>query len=193
VSTRERNPRGEGSRLREQLLQATAEVLDDVGDADKVSVRAIARRAGVSPTALYLQFPDRDALVAAAVDAGFVAFNATLMQAAAGPERPRDKLEAMGLAYLEFSERQPALYSILFSARRPAAEKPEDEGERAFEALIALLGHIDPALDEEGAYELACLMWASLHGYAMLRAVRPHLEWPDAERFIRRLLTAHRL
>lgn len=193
MSTRERNPRGEGSRLREQLLQATAEVLDDVGDADKVSVRAIARRAGVSPTALYLQFPDRDALVAAAVDAGFVAFNATLMQAAAGPEAPRDKLEAMGLAYLEFSERQPALYSILFSARRPAAEKAQDESERAFEALIGLLSRIDPELDAQGAYELACLMWASLHGYAMLRAVRPHLEWPDAERFIRRLLTAHHL
>ena len=51
-------------------------MLNEVGDADRASVRAIARRAGVSPTALYLQFPDRDALVAAAVDAGFETFNA---------------------------------------------------------------------------------------------------------------------
>ena len=60
MTTRPRNPRGEGNKLSEQLLAAPAEVLNEVGDADKVSVRAIARRAGVSPTALYLQFPDRD-------------------------------------------------------------------------------------------------------------------------------------
>jgi AcrR family transcriptional regulator len=192
-ANRRRNPRGEGARLREQLLQATTELLDEVGDAGHVSVRAIARRAGVSPTALYLQFPDRDALVAAAVDAGFEAFNAALMEAAAGPQHPRDRLEAMGLAYLAFSERQPALYAILFSARRPVLETPLSDRERAFDGLVALLRQVDASLDADAARELAMLVWSSLHGYAMLRAVRPQLEWPDSESFIRRLLTAHHL
>jgi AcrR family transcriptional regulator len=188
---RTRNPRGEGNRLREQLLQATAEVLNEVGDADRVSVRAIAHRAGVSPTALYLQFPDRDTLVSAAVDAGFEAFNAALTTAAAVPGSPRERLLAMGHAYLAFSEARPALYAILFSARRPLLDKPETDRERAFDGLVALLGLYDPTLDRDGANELAMVIWSSLHGYAMLRTVRPHLDWPAPDDYLRRLLAAY--
>ena len=55
---RARNARGEGDRLREQLLVAAVTLIEDEGDAGRVSVRAIAKAAGVSPTALYLHFPD---------------------------------------------------------------------------------------------------------------------------------------
>jgi AcrR family transcriptional regulator len=193
ASSRPRNPRGEGNRLREQLLEATAEVLNEVGDANRVSVRAIARRAGVSPTALYLQFPDRDTLVTAAVDAGFETFNAELTAAAAVPGTPEERLTAMGLAYLAFSEQRPALYAILFSARRPVVDKaPLDvDRDEAFAGLVALLRLRNPSLDADAASELAILIWSSLHGYAMLRAVRPHLEWPTPDDYLRHLLTAY--
>jgi AcrR family transcriptional regulator len=192
VPSRPRNPRGEGSRLREQLLRATAEVLDEVGDAAAVSVRAIARRAGVSPTALYLQFPDRGALVAAAVDAGFEAFNAALLEAAGSASEPRAQLEAMGRAYLAFSERQPALYAILFSARRPPLDKPlgSERGE-GLATLVATVQALDPRLDAAEARELALALWSSLHGFAMLRSVRAHLGWPAAEDYVRRILAAY--
>jgi AcrR family transcriptional regulator len=192
ASNRPRNPRGEGNRLREQLLTATAEVLNEVGDASRVSVRAIARRAGVSPTALYLQFPDRDSLVTAAVDAGFETFNAELTTAAAVPGSPEERLMAMGLAYLAFSEHRPALYAILFSARRPLADKsPEVDRDRAFDGLVALLQLRTPSLGTDAASELAILIWSSLHGYAMLRAVRPHMDWPTPADYLRHLLTAY--
>ena len=190
---RPRNPRGEGGRLREQLLEATVEMLGEVGDADRVSVRAIARRAGVSPTALYLQFPDRDALVDAAVDAGFTAFNDELIAAASGAAPARERLEAMGVAYLAFATRRPAMYAVLFSARRPMHEQPGVPRQRAFEGLASLLKDVDPALDSDDALQLALLIWSSLHGYAMLRVARPHFDWPDAETYIRRLLVAHHL
>jgi AcrR family transcriptional regulator len=192
--SRPRNPRGQGGRLREQLLQATAEVLDEVGDADRVSVRAIARRAGVSPTALYLHFPDRDALVDAAVDAGFKAFNAALLEAAAGEREPRARLEAMGRAYLAFSERQPALYTILFSARRPlAGVLPGVDRNQGFAGLVALLQAIDRRLadDHEEAREVALALWSSLHGFATLRTARPHFGWAAAEDYVRRIIAAY--
>jgi len=189
---RPRNPRGEGARLRDQLLQATAELLNEFGDADRVSVRAIARRAGVSPTALYLQFPDRDALVAAAVDAGFAAFNAALLDAVGTESEPARQLEAMGVAYLEFSQRQPALYATLFSARRPPAGGPEDfDRDLAFEGLVHRLRAYDPGLDADGARATALVVWASLHGFAMLRAARPHLGWPPAEDYVHSTLARH--
>jgi AcrR family transcriptional regulator len=192
VTTRQRNPRGEGSKLREQLLAATAEVLNEVGDADRASVRAIARRAGVSPTALYLQFADRDSLVAAAVDAGFATFNAELMAAASTDAAPVERLIAMGHAYLAFSEQRPALYAILFSTRRTLVDKdPEVDRDQAFDGLVALLQLVDPSLDYDRACELAILIWSSLHGYATLRTARHHLEWPDSEAFLRRVVSAY--
>ena len=149
---RPRNPRGEGARLREQLLAGAAEVLDDVGDASRVSVRAIAQRAGVSPTALYLHFPDRDALVDAAVDAGFAAFNDGAADGRrARRVRPRRRLEAMGLAYLAFAERQPALYAILFSARRPAAPGGARAATRASPAWSRSCGRAIPRSMTRGA------------------------------------------
>ena len=195
IPARRRNPRGEGGRLREQLVQAAAEVLNEVGDAERVSVRAIARRAGVSPTALYLHFPDRDAVVAAAVEAGFTALNAALLEAARNESDPVSGLEAMGLAYLAFSERRPALYAVLFSARRPTAPKSSTstgvEGNEGFAGLVALLRAADPALAPAEARELAIAVWSSLHGFATLRAARPHFEWPSAEDYVRRTLAAH--
>jgi AcrR family transcriptional regulator len=192
VTTRPRNPRGEGSKLREQLLTATAEVLNEVGDADRASVRAIARRAGVSPTALYLQFPDRDTLVAAAVDAGFETFNRELLAAASIEASPVERLMAMGHAYLAFSEQRPALYATLFSTRRTLVDKePDVDRDQALDGVVALLREINPSLEYDPACELAILIWSTLHGYAMLRTVRPHLDWPEPDVFLRRLLTAY--
>jgi AcrR family transcriptional regulator len=192
ASSRPRNPRGEGNRLREQLLEATAEILNEVGDASRVSVRAIARRAGVSPAALYLQFPDRDTLVTAAVDAGFETFNTELTAAAAVPGTAEERLLAMGQAYLAFSEERPALYSILFAARRPLVDKDQHtDRDQAFDGLVTLLRLRTPSLSEDAAGELAILIWSSLHGYAMLRAVRPHMDWPDPDDYLRQLLAAY--
>jgi len=192
VTTRPRNPRGEGNKLREQLLAATAEVLNEVGDADRASVRAIARRAGVSPTALYLQFPDRDSLVAAAVDAGFETFNRELLTAASIDASPTERLMEMGRAYLAFYEQRPALYATLFSTRRTLVDKePDVDRDQALDGVVTLLQLITPTLDYDAACELAILIWSSLHGYAMLRAVRPHLEWPEPDVYLRRLLQAY--
>ncbi len=193
--TRQRNPRGEGGRLREQLVQAAVEVLDEVGDASRVSVRAIARRAAVSPTALYLHFADRDALVAAAVDAGFAAFNAALLSAARTESDPFSSLEVTSLAYLAFAEQQPALYAVLFSTRRPRdqasrARAAIDRGE-GFAGLVSLLRGCDPTLDAAEARELAITVWSSLHGFAALRVSRAGPEWPSAEDYVRRMLAAH--
>ena len=168
-------------------------MLNEVGDADRVSVRAIARRAGVSPTALYLQFPDRDSLVTAAVDAGFDTFNDELTSAAAVPGTPDERLLAMGHAYLAFSEQQAR--ALLDPVLRPAPAGRQGAGavdrDQALDGLVALLQLRSPSLSADAAGELAILIWSSLHGYAMLRTVRPHMEWPTAEDFLRTLLTVY--
>jgi AcrR family transcriptional regulator len=177
--------------LRERFVRAAAGLVDELGDTSRLSVRAIARRAGVSPTALYLHFPDRDALVTATCDAGFAAFNEALLQAASGDSEPLARLEAMGLAYLAFAERQHALYSVIFSARRPPSESAGVDRKEGFDGLVALLRECDPGLGEEEARQRAIAVWSGLHGFATLRAARPRIGWPPAEDFVRRVLAAY--
>src|SRR6516225_5196353 len=65
TSARARNPRGQGERLREALIDAAIELLADLQDVEALSVRAVTARVGVTPTALYLHFADKDALLVA--------------------------------------------------------------------------------------------------------------------------------
>jgi AcrR family transcriptional regulator len=187
--TRQRNPRGEGARLREPLIAAAVELIDEHGDASKVSVRAITRRAGVSPTALYLHFPDRDAIVDAAVDAGFDAFNQAVLSAAATSDDPREQLRAMGRAYLGFAERQPQLYSVIFSARRTHEGTGAVDRSAGFDGLVdrvtAVLG------SSRAAHDVAVAVWSGLHGYATLRTFGPDKGFPPPAAFVDRLLAAY--
>ena len=187
-----RSPRGEGAQLRGRLIDAAVAVIDESGDLAQVTVRAITRRAGVSPTALYLHFADREELVDTAIDAGFAAFNAAILEAAGHASGPRARLLAMGVAYLAFSERQPALYSVIFGTRpkdRLAAPRPGAVDRRAaFDALVAAVAAARGSA--EGAEEIAVALWSALHGFAELRARGGPATFPPGERFARRLLDA---
>ena len=60
---RQRNPRGHGERLHSELLDAAVRVLAAHGDTERLSIRAVAAEAQVSPPAVYRHFPDRRTLV----------------------------------------------------------------------------------------------------------------------------------
>lgn len=188
-ATRQRNARGEGARLRGPLVDAAVALLDEHGDAAKVSVRAITSRAGVSPTALYLHFPDRDAVVDAAVDAGFSAFNGAVLSAAGTESDPREQLRAMGRAYLEFAERQPQLYSVIFSVRRSRERPGAVDRKAGFAELVDRVGAALGSLGE--AHEVAVGLWSGLHGYATLRAAGIGQDFPPPEDHVDRLLDAY--
>lgn len=180
-ATRQRNRRGEGSRLREPLIDAAVAVIAEVGDVSKVSVRAVTKRAGVSPTALYLHFADRDAIVQAAIDRGFDAFNAVILEAAASSDDPRERLRAMGLAYLAFAQEQAHLYFVIFSAARTAYSGETTDRGAAFDALVAATPSKDVALG----------LWAALHGYATLTHTVTPKDFPPHAAFVERLLDAY--
>ena len=85
---RPRNPRGQGERLRTTLMDAARELLLELGDQDKLSVRAITARAGVSPNALYLHFADKDELLSALMIASYKELR-DFLRAAVSPGRLR--------------------------------------------------------------------------------------------------------
>src|SRR5437764_6038040 len=59
------NTRGQGDLLREEIVSAAAQMLDELADDEALSLRAVARAVSIAATSVYLHFPDRDALVLA--------------------------------------------------------------------------------------------------------------------------------
>jgi AcrR family transcriptional regulator len=199
VSTgaRERNPRGQGERLRAALIESAIDLLADVQNVDALSIRAVTSRAGVTPTALYLHFADKQELLRAVCDEAFEELFAYLDQAAASKDGdPRAQLEAMGAAYIDFAHQRPALYRILFATpgRFSGGERPpeEDPGKRALTALVDVTARAMP--DNPDPLGVALQLWTALHGFVSLRSVQPEIDqkmrWPSDEEFLRQLTRA---
>ena len=196
ASTRRRNPRGEGERLRASLIEATGELLLERGDADRLSIRSVTARAGVSPTALYLQFAGMDELLQAVSDEAFEDLGDYMCAALeAQGEDPRARLQAISEAYVRFAEQRPGHYRILFATPGRAGRKEllgaEDQGvgKEVFGQLLTSTADCLP--QGRDPMPVALQLWTTLHGYVSLREVMPGFPWPDVTDFVRQLHTAH--
>ena len=157
--------------LRQKVLQASLALIDERG-LDRLSMREVARKAGVSHQAPYHYFADREAILAAIAGEGFAKLGQALMRAAEGAGADAGKaVEAMGRAYVDFALRHPAYFQVMFRAdavpleRYPEARKQEDE------AFGRLVEGIDKALagqPAETSRKLAIASWALVHGLATL-------------------------
>src|SRR5215831_10829801 len=76
ATSRTRNPKGEGGRLREDLVEAAAQMIAETGDAGQLTLRGVARRVGIAAPSIYRHFPDVDHLKMAVVDRAFGQFAA---------------------------------------------------------------------------------------------------------------------
>ena len=119
-TARTRNPRGQGERLRAALMDAARELLLELGDQDKLSVRAVTARAGVSPNALYLHFADKDALISAVMIAGYKELR-TFLQAAVPPDGGSDRAAP---------RLQPRLSAVCGATPRDLPRPVHDQGPR---------------------------------------------------------------
>lgn len=189
---RERNPRGEGERLRATLLEAATELIAESEDPENVSVRAVTARAGVSPTALYLHFQSREQLFRAVSETCFAELGAATRAArdAAGPD-PRDQLVALGHAYLRFARERPGHYAVLFQRHlTPEADEEDDDeakiGMDVFEILVEVVRRC--GVPEAHAFDDAVVLWMALHGRAAVASAMPGFPFPDEDRYIRLLV-----
>jgi AcrR family transcriptional regulator len=198
---RARNPRGQGDRLRDDLIAAAQRLLAEAGDPEDVSIRAVAKAAGVSPTAAYRHFADRDDLIMAACSANFDRFTEYLVARFGHLDDPFERLHAAGQAYLEFAEEDPGRYRALFSnpiTKSIGADRwPEQmAGDTAFEQLVALIqACIDAGAQplEDDATYLAFQVWTWMHGIVDLRITHPMMDFPDATRMLLDMTRALRL
>jgi AcrR family transcriptional regulator len=155
--------------LRERLIDAGAELVTSEGTA-AVSLREIARRAGVSHGAPRRYFPTHLELLSAVARRGFADLAAQLGEAAAGSAAgPRARLAALGRAYLEFAASNRGMYELMF--RHDLLESNRlglrEVSLPLFRMVTALVAEAAPQAGVPPEVAAGAL-WANLHGIAQL-------------------------
>ncbi|MEX2165927.1 MAG: TetR/AcrR family transcriptional regulator [Methyloceanibacter sp.] len=156
--------------LRQKVLKASLAVIEEAG-LDRLSMREVARKAGVSHQAPYHYFPDREAILAAIAGEGFAKLGQSLTRAAGSGSDPSKAVEAMGRAYVEFALRHPAYFQVMFRADAVPLESYPEARKQEDEAFGRLVEGIDKALAGQPAEtrrKLAVASWALVHGLATL-------------------------
>ncbi|MGY1915058.1 TetR/AcrR family transcriptional regulator [Blastococcus sp. SYSU DS0973] len=171
--------------LRADLITAAARLLEQAGSLDGVSLRAVAREAGVSAPAVYGHFADLGELLDAVLDEGFAALGAAVTDAVGRETDPAARLVAGCRAYVRAGLAAPGRYRAMFGPRRVAG------GAQAFALLVDGVGACvaagrsasrDPQAD-------ANLLWTALHGMVTLRAAAPEVPWPELDPQLRDLVS----
>jgi AcrR family transcriptional regulator len=154
--------------LRRALIDSALEILEE---GQELSLRAVARRAGVSHTAPYHHFRDRRTLVAAVATEGLLALRDALTGAGAR-EEPLSRLLECGVAYVRFALGNPTRFRLMFSPElADKAELPELQAasDAAYGELLANVRRVmGEGAAEAGIQRRALGAWSTVHGLAML-------------------------
>ena len=158
--------------LRDSLLEAAATLIEKKG-VQGFSLREVARRAHVSEAAPYWHFADREALLAAVAERGFSEMAKGMMAIRESIARPRDRLHALGVAYVRFALDHPSYLRVMFGAEVPdKAAHPglAEAGARTFDLLVQTIVECQAAGDVKRGdpVELAVAAWSTVHGLAAL-------------------------
>lgn len=193
---RARNPRGEGDRLRQDLIITANRLLENGASHESLSLRAVAREVGIAATSVYLHFPDKTALLLAVYERHFGELADHLSQAIAEQAHPAARLRAAVRAYCEFATDRPDVYQVLFAVPGSATvEREVAVGERPGAAVVLTVQKVIAECIDAGLlppadpYAATVCLWAALHGLIMLRIARPRVAWPSSDTLIDTLLT----
>ena len=205
---RARLRRGEGDRLREEILDAVGALLDETNHESAVSIRAIADRVGVSAPSIYRHFEDKEALLNAVCADVFAQLVVGIEDAVAAASDPIDALARAGRCYVEFGLQHPEHYRLVFM--RPVTKPipvtrdeligglapqalPESDpvfggdalaGSQAFKALHDLVSEVlalFPKRTRPDAFAATTTIWMSVHGITSLRITKPDFAWPTVD------------
>ncbi len=176
--------------LRAALLRSAGKILEKEGLVG-LKLREIARRAGVSHSAPYRHFPERESLLAALATDGYAMLGKAQREAAAA-----GGLRGMGEAYVRFALDHPQRFRLMFGGAVQIARHPalRDIATRTFQGLSGALSARVPGA--QGASDASLAAWALVHGLAQLlledRIASAARNGRSDEQFVRELLATVR-
>jgi AcrR family transcriptional regulator len=159
--------------MRERIIDAACRLFVTEGY-DKTTLRRIAEDIEYTPGAIYAYFKDKDSILYAVHERGFVELGRRLTSVVIGAANPRDALERVGREYIAFARDNPEMYDLMFIAQATSRAMDDDEwpeGKRTYALLQAM---VKTALDggwvTGGTVEsMSFLLWSTAHGMASLQ------------------------
>lgn len=186
MGIRERRER-EKAEIREKILEAARDLFVNEGY-EAVSMRKIADRIEYSPTAIYLHFKDKEAVMRELCDTDFYALAQELQEIAKIPD-PLQRLNATGRAYAQFALTHPNHYRLMFMTPHPHPEEdehsiekgnPEEDAYAFLRGIVAeavATGRFLPGFEDPDL--IAQTMWAGMHGVVSLQIAKHNDDWVD--------------
>lgn len=166
-SERARNDRGQGGRLHEEIIAAAVALVDESEDRSPLTLRGVARRAGISAPSIYPHFEDVAAVADAALERCFAELDAAVGRKMAGASSAREALVGGCLAYVRYGWRHRDRFRFMFAASgfAPDAVRTFLRIEDALGACIR-----DGSSHSTDRHADAFLVWTAMHGIATLHA-----------------------
>lgn len=161
--------------LRRALVEAARRLLEAEGPS-ALSLRAVAREAGVSPAAPYHHFKDKAELLDAVAQEGWDLLQVSMTRAKAAADGPQ-QLTALGIAYVVFARDNPALYRVMYDAARDKEALPieMDDGKDGSAYCMVRDTMVELGVDPASAIDLelaTIAAWCAGHGLAEMAGFR---------------------
>ena len=158
--------------LRAALIKSALSLIQDKG-LDALTLRAAARQAGVSHAAPYRHYRDKEALLAAVVEACFIELLETLEAARSEHDDPLERLKSLAVAYIEYAITNRAQFKVMFG---PAVKNKTDYPslvevtDRTFELLTSTTRACQESgvISEGNTLRIAVSAWSMIHGLTAL-------------------------
>lgn len=181
-----RKPKGDGHMRRGEILQAAERIFVAEGY-QGATIRKIADEVGVSSTALYMHFRDKDEILLEIADESIERLLAINSEISARPIDAVVRVRLMLDAYMAFALDNPNAYQLVFCSSDGALTKAKEEavaatqnlGERCFDKFMGAVREIAASgrLRTGSAESAAQTLWAACHGLVALLITKPEFHW----------------
>ncbi len=185
---RERNQRGSGDRLKSEVIEAAMRILDHNPVSD-LSLRMVAREAGIAAPSVYAHFPDAKTMIAEVGRECWRQLGAAISASTADLVSPRvrEELCAKMTAYVRYAMERPSRYQLLFAPEHAASEQAEDSPgllQPAYRSVIASVERLaaeGATLPAKDAVSATLVILSLAHGRIALAHLAPWRSGNSAE------------
>ena len=190
-----RKPKGEGHSRRAEILAAAEQIFVEHGY-EGATIRKIADQVGLSSTALYMHFADKQAILHEICRESFENLTALNEAVMAEPGEPEARIRRMMEAYVAFGFANPNAYRLVYLTRpleaRDGAESVAQQlGLELFRSFEAVVEDVERAGRLRGEVRATTqALWAGGHGIVSLMITKPYFDWVDREVLVKTLMDA---
>ena len=191
----QRKPKGEGHARRAEILAAAERIFVEHGY-EGATIRKIADQVGLSSTALYMHFADKQAILHEICRESFENLTALNQAVMAEPGEPEARIRRMMEAYVAFGFANPNAYRLVYLTRpleaRDGAESVAQQlGLELFRSFEAVVEDVERAGRLRGEVRATTqALWAGGHGIVSLMITKPYFDWVDREVLVKTLMDA---